>query len=304
MHFQDSISGQWASQAGLFIGRHAPRWAGYGVARIAANVIALRKPRVYRAVWANLRQIAGPQADDRTLRRMARRVFLHAGQTYYDFFHAIGQPPETLTQAVRIPESLIALLQSGAETGRGVLFLGIHMSNFDLGILALGAHGLSIQVLSLADPAPGFRFFNRLRSTAGLEITPITPQSLRAAVRRLKSGGTVSTGFDRPVASDPDDRQDRELVELFGRPAPLPLGPVRLALMTGATVVVGCCQYRHHKGYVLEFTGPIEMARTGDRRQDILANTRQLAVVLEGYVRAQPEQWLMFHPFWPESPAD
>ena len=65
--------------------------------------------------------------------------------------------------------------------------------------------------------------------------------------------------------------------------------------------VVGSCRYDPDEGYVLEITGPIEMVRTGDRRQDILANTRRLAVIMEGYVRAHPEQWMMFHPLWPES---
>jgi lauroyl/myristoyl acyltransferase len=40
------------------------------------------------------------------------------------------------------------------------------------------------------------------------------------------------------------------------------------------------------------------MVRTGDRQQDTITNTRRLAVVVEGYVRAHPEQWMMFHPVW------
>ena len=365
MRLQDLTSGQWATQAGFWIGQHAPRWIGHGIAWLAARVIALRKPAIYWTVRANLRQVLGLQADERTLHRMASQVFLHTGRAYYDFFHAIGQPQEVLARAVRVPEQLVALLRSGTTTGRGVLFLGIHLSNFDLGILALGARGLSIQVLSLADPTPGFRFQNRLRATAGFEITPITPESLRAAVRRLKGGGTVSTGLDRPVpvsskeatkvattnvghacsatnvghacsvteatkvattnvghacsatnvghacsvteatkvaTTKEKDAEDRAQVEFFGRPAYLPLGPVRIALMAQATVVVGCCHYCRQEGYVMEFTGPIEMVRSGDRQQDILANARRLASILEGYVRAHPEQWLMFHPFWPTNP--
>jgi lauroyl/myristoyl acyltransferase len=46
------------------------------------------------------------------------------------------------------------------------------------------------------------------------------------------------------------------------------------------------------------------MIRTGDRRQDVLTNTRRLAVIQEEKIRAHPEQWLMFHPFWPELPPN
>lgn len=293
MRLQDFTNSKPVMTLGLFLARHAPRRVGHGLARIAANVIARRKPELYWTVRANLRQVVGPAVDDSALRGMARQVFEHAGQTYYDFFHAIGQPPQVLIEAVRIPESLLEQIRSEMARGQGVLILGAHMSNFDLLFLALGAHRLPIQILSLADPQAGFHIQNRLRHEAGLEITPITPESLRAAIRRLKSGGLVLTGADRPIP------QDRELVEFFGRPAYLPVGPARLAMMTGATVVVGACRYDPDKGYVLDATWPVEMARTGDRRQDTLINTRRIAAVVEGYVRAHPEQWMMFHPFWP-----
>ena len=297
MRLQDLTSSKPVTQLGLFIGQHTPRRAGCGLARVVASIIARRKPEIYWTVRANLRQIVGPEVDDVALHRMVRQVFFHAGQTYYDFFHAIGQPPEVLVEAVRDSEFLVEQMRSEMARGQGVLVLATHMSNFDLAGLAVGTHSLPILGLSLADPGAGFRVLNRLRAMGSVEVMPITPQSLRVAIRRLKSGGIVLTGVDRPIP------QDRELIEFFGRPAYLPVGPARMALMTGATVFMASCCYDSDGGYVLEVAGPIEMVRTGDRRQDTLTNTRRLAVVLEGHVRAHPEQWMMFHPFWPESPA-
>jgi lauroyl/myristoyl acyltransferase len=293
MRLQDFISSKPMTQLGIVIGQHTPRWVGYGLARIAAGVIARRKPEVYWTVHANLRQILGPAADDVTLHRMTYQVFFHAGQTYYDFFHLIGQPKEVLAEAVRIPEEIVAFVRSETARGRGVLVLAAHISNFDLLGLSIGAQGLPIQMLSLANPQAGFHLLNYLRAKAGFEVTPITPQSLRAAIRRLKSGGIVLTGVDRPIP------EDRELVEFFGRPAFLPVGPVRLALMTGALVIMGSCYYEPGKGYGLKVTEPFEMIRAGDRKRDLMTNVRRVADVLEEHVRARPEQWMMFHPFWP-----
>ncbi len=305
MRFQDFISSKPMTRLGIVIGRHMPRRVGYGLARIAAGIIAGRKPEVYWTVRANLRQILGPEADDVTLHRMTHQVFFHAGQTYYDFFHAIGQPKEVVAGAVRIPDEFVPFLRSEMARGQGVLILGTHMSNFDLLGLSMGTRGLPIQMLSLADPQAGFHLLNYLRATAGFEVTPITPQSLRAAIRRLKSGGVVLTGVDRPIPEDRElglssRRRIETLVEFFGRPAYLPVGPVRLALMTGALVIMGSCYYEPDKGYALEVTGPLEMIRTGDRRRDIMTNVRRLADILEQHVRARPEQWMMFHPVWPE----
>lgn len=295
MRFQDLTSSKMMTRIGIFIGQHVPRWLGYGLARVISGIIARQKPQIYWTVRANLRQILGSEADDATLHEMTRHVFFHAGQTYYDFFHVIGRPPEVHAKMIHVPESLVDHIRSEMSKGNGVLLLGMHMSNFDLVLLAFGAYGFSVQVLTVSDPVPGFHVLNRLRAKAGFEVTPITRESLRTAVRRLKGGGLVLTAGDRPIP------EDRALISFFGRPAYLPLGPVRLAMMSEATILMGGCHYDPQQGYVLEVTGPIELVRTGNWRKDMVDNASRLAAILEGYVRAHPEQWMMFYPLWPGS---
>jgi lauroyl/myristoyl acyltransferase len=72
-------------------------------------------------------------------------------------------------------------------------------------------------------------------------------------------------------------------------------------MMSEAKILMGGCHYDPQQGYVLEITGPIELVRTGNWRKDMIDNASRLAVILEGYVRAHPEQWMMFYPLWPES---
>lgn len=292
MRFQEWTSGRRAVEMGLWIGQNTPRWVGYGISRLVADGVCRWKPEVYWTVRDNLVQVLGPETGEAALQRTVHGVFEHAGQTYYDFFRAIGQPREVLARSVRVNPTLVRYVRSETASGRGVLLLGVHMSNFDLGLLALGANGLPAHILSLGEPGDGFALLNDLRVMNGLEVTPITPQTLRAAIARLRSGGMVMTGADRPV---PDECGS---VPFFGRPSRLPLGLARLALMTDATVLMGACYRDPHEGYILDVTGPIEMVRTGRRRADILASTRRLAEVMEVYIRAHPEQWLMFHPLW------
>jgi KDO2-lipid IV(A) lauroyltransferase len=266
---------------------------GYGLSRVVSKVVGRRKPANYWTVWDNLRQVLGPEADDATLHEMVREVFCHAGQVYYEFYHASGLTREELSTAAQVPAAMLDLLKTEVERGRGAVVLGLHMSSFDLSMMAIGAHGVPIQALTLADPGPGFQIQNRLRARAGIEVTPISSESLRLAIRRLKSGWTVFTGGDRPVHGE------QALIEFFGRPSYLPVGPVRLATIAGAPVVVASCHHDPATGYAVEFTGPIEISRTGDRRRDILSNARRVASVIEAYVGAHPEQWLMFHRLWP-----
>jgi lauroyl/myristoyl acyltransferase len=293
MRLQELSSSRLVTQMGILVARHTPRRVGYPLADILGSLIVRRRPRMYQTVCDNLCQILGPGARSDTLHVMARSVFCHALQTYYDFFRAVGQPEEVIAKALRMPDAVIARMRRARAEGRGVLLLGTHMSNFDLAIIGIRAQGFPIQILSLANPRPGFHVLNELRARSGCEVTPITSESLRAAIRRLRGAGMVITGLDRPVP------RDGELVECFGRRSYLPLGPVRLALAADAAVFVASCYYESDEGYRVEIAGPIEMVRSGDRQRDMLANARRLAAVLEEQIRVRPEQWMMFHPLWP-----
>jgi phosphatidylinositol dimannoside acyltransferase len=295
MGLQDVTSSRLAVRVGLMLGRYLPPRAGQGLVRFIARAIATFKPVIYHTVRANLRQVVGADAGPAQLDNLTYRLFLHAGQTTYDFFRALDLPADQLARKVPVPGWFLEQVRLETARGRGVLLLGLHMSNFDLGILCLGANNLSMQVLSLANPPTGFLVFNQLRAKTGLELTPITPQSLRAAVRRLRRGGIVLTGADRPIP------EDQELIPFFGRPAYLPVGPVRLALLTEALVFLGGCRYDPDQGYQTIIRGPLEMVRSGDREADVVANTCRLAAVMEEEVGRGPEQWLMFHPLWPDN---
>jgi len=40
---------------------------------------------------------------------------------------------------------------------------------------------------------------------------------------------------------------------------------------------------------------PIEMMETGDAARDVVASMTRVNAVLEGWIRARPEQWLWVH---------
>lgn len=293
MRLQEFTSSRPVTQLGLFLARVLPPRAAGRLAAFIARQVGARRPEVYRIVRQNLAAVVGPAATEQALDALATSVFRNAVLAHYDFFRAQGDSIDALAAQMPIPrpsmEALIALQRSG----RGALLLGMHMGNFDLGILTFAAHGLPVQALSIADPPPGFQLFNALRTRASFEITPIAPDTLRQAVRRLRRGGIVLTGVDWPVVAD------GVLVPFCGRPAYLPLGPARLARMTGAAVFLAACHREPGNGYVVDVLGPLDLQRSKDREADLLANTTLFATFMEQQVRRYPDQWLMFHPFWP-----
>ena len=160
-------------------------------------------------------------------------------------------------------------------------------------MLAVAAQGMEIQALGLAElPAGGFDLMNKMRARTGIRFTPISMPALREAISRLRAGGIVVTGVDRPVGDE------GPLVEFFGRPAPLPTGHVRLALKTDAVILVVSARRDPEKGIVVHLSTPLEMIRTGDATEDLQVNLRRVTAMLEQAIRVNPGQWGMFVPVW------
>jgi lauroyl/myristoyl acyltransferase len=300
---QRLLSGHLVTGAGMFFSKHLPPSVGYAIGGLIAGLINWLKPDVYWIVHANLRQVVGPQVDERELHRLVRQVFRNNARNDYDLWHLVSQRQEVLRAAVYFPPDAWLYLEQARQRGKGTIIVGTHTGNFDLGILALAAHGLEIQVLGLAaPPAGGFDLMDRMRARAGVRLTSISVQALREAIGRLRAGGVVLTGVDRPVgdaAPSPLSGGSRRGVEFFGRPAPLPTGHVRLALKTDAAILVAGPYRDPRGGNTVCFSPPLEMIRTGDPREDLRVNLRRVTAWLEEFIRAHPEQWAMFVPVWP-----
>jgi Kdo2-lipid IVA lauroyltransferase/acyltransferase len=52
----------------------------------------------------------------------------------------------------------------------------------------------------------------------------------------------------------------------------------------------------------LRFDPAVNLVRTGDDDEDIVANTQVFAKITEDYVRRYPDQWLWVHRRWKTRP--
>ncbi len=297
MNLQDFTNSRLGILTALLIAR-LPEPLGRRMADwLAAQVARRRESALVRAIRLNQWVVGGLSASAEALDQAAQRVMQHAGRALYDFYHLFPFP-KVLTRRLRLTPNARTLIERSQRWDGGGVVVGPHLSNFDLAMQAAGYHGIDVQVLSYADPTGGYRWQNRIRERAGLHMTPITPRALLQAVERLRKGGFVLTGVDRPVPGK------LETLTFFGHPAPLPVGHVRLAMDAGAPVYVIACQMLEDGSYVLHASKPIPMQDYGNRKESIRRNAETVLEVLESYIRRAPEQWLMYYPVWPHLAAE
>jgi KDO2-lipid IV(A) lauroyltransferase len=138
------------------------------------------------------------------------------------------------------------------------------------------------------------RIYDRLRGDRGLiTIYRGAPGAAAALLRTLRRGHVLGIPMD--LAS----RVPSIEVPFLGHPAPTPVGPARLALRTGAAVVVGVPAPDGDGGLVLAVTrvDTADLDGSTDEQRERLVSTR-INEVLSAHIRALPEAWLWMHPRW------
>jgi lauroyl/myristoyl acyltransferase len=295
MNFQQLVTTEFGTRAWLALGALPPR-QGYALARWLTRQLYRRKRGfVYRVLYDNQRHVLGPGATQEQVDLAVAAVLKHAGIANYDMIRTVRQGEQAILKSIELGDELWPNFNAALSAGRGVVICAAHLSNFNLGFLSFASQGnTTIQTLSAAAPAGGFDVVRDLRNRGMIEDTSIDAASLKKAMTRLKSGGMVLTGADWPT---PDAN---DCLSFFGEPSLLPNGYVRLALTTGALLLPLAARWTPERGYYVMTCPALEVVRTGDREKDIRVNAQRVLAIIEQWIRETPEQWLMYHPVWPE----
>ena len=281
---------------GVTISRLLPKVVVHGIVRVISRWMAWRRTELFTNCRNNQRRLV-PGASEAELDRLAQQAIYHAGVVYRDMFRLSQSDYQHDRVPISMDQDAWRRVLEAVRDDRGTVLVGPHTSNYDLAAYWIASHGVSMQALSLPDPNQGTRVVNALRRRRGVDMTPLEVGSLRQALQRLRKGGVVLTGVDRPVSSaDP-------LIPFFGEPARIPSGPARLALQSNSRVVVACCHMEPDGGYRMDLD-LLEMESTGNRKADVMHNTKRIMVVIEDMIRQIPEQWLMFVPVWDSPPCE
>jgi lauroyl/myristoyl acyltransferase len=279
-----------------WLSKTLPPMLGMVVVWMVTAVMILIKPPVYQAVLKNLQHVFPPDTPSTQVRRAVWRLLFYRTKGYYDFFHNMGRKISVtdLSPRVRFAPMVQRYIDEAMYSGRGLLIIGTHTSNYDMCGCAMAEYlPVPPLVLSIADPAPGLQFINDVRNRARGTIAPVTSESLRDAMQVLQKGGIVMTGVDRPLD------EGNEPVTFLGATAMLPTGYIRIPLITDCLVMTVACRYDGTSYYIVA-NPPIEMERTGNRRQDIAVNRQRILAEVEEFVLESPEEWMIFVPVWPK----
>ncbi len=278
----------------LGLGKLIPPSLGYRLADWAAKKISSQKDsQMVRSLRANQWIVSGKKLNAEELDAQVLNTFRHIAHVQYDLYHNLDNHQATLKRMILSPK-LKELLKSRMGGSEGTLILAPHLSNFDLAGRAMALNGFNkIFALTYPQPSGGYQWQNHLREEIGINLAPMSTESMRQAKALLKEGGLVISGVERPLP------ESKYYPKFFDYPAPLPVFYVRLALQTDSAVVVVACVGTPEENYSLECSDLIYLQPYDDPMKEIESNAETVLKVAETFIRAHPEQWAMAYPVWP-----
>ena len=295
MNYTDSTSQTLGTALILALSQGLPPFIGYSVAAAISFMIGNRSlSPTFHAIKQNQWVAHDGKLTQRQMRQAIRKVYQHQGRALYNFYHNLDRP-EAMSRMTRLTPSFQTMMDEcmSGKLKQGTLMLMPHLSGFNMSGLCVAQQGFKFMTLALPDPNRGYAWQNKIRNDRGMEVYPMTMESTQLARQRLQQGGTVLTGVDRPIESS------NYMPCFFGRPAPLPVAYVKLAIKTGARVfAIGFQTLRDHT-CVVDASPQIEMEHIQDPHEELIFNAEKILKVIEQFIRIDPSQWMMFLPVWP-----
>jgi KDO2-lipid IV(A) lauroyltransferase len=186
---------------------------------------------------------------------------------------------------------------------RGVLFASAHLGPWEKVAGSLVRHGFALTTVARESYDPRFlKLYDGLRACVGVRsIYRGHPSAPLQIVRALKRGGLLG------IPMDLRSRVSSIEVPFLGVPASTAVGPARIALRTGARVVVGTAVPSADRGTLggSASSPPLSLRVTHIPTDDLEAGdagelelTRRLNLELSARIRELPEAWVWMHPRW------
>ena len=256
-----------------------PRDARLGLARRVGLLASRVMPAERAVVGKTLGLVTG--ATGRRLEEITAQVFGEFAMCFSDLL----QPPGRLLAHVGTPTGVEHLRRLEGP----VISLTAHVGNWDLAGRLLARHSARpTHVVVAVEEAPTLERWLR-RDGDGLRFVPrVHPTVSLTLLAALRRGEAVALQGDRALGNRGDVS-----VPFFGRPAPFPVGPFRLAGAAGVPVLPAFCTLAPDRRYAVTILEPLAVTRGGE--EDAL---RAWVAALERVVRERPTQWFNFFDIW------
>lgn len=287
----------WLWRIAAALAQRLPTWVLYPVATALGDAAYSVWGTKRRIAQQNFSHVLGRPAGDREVDRVARRSFRNFAKYLVEIMRFPKIHPGELERIVAVEGW--EHLRTALERGRGLIFVSIHLGNFELGGARIADE---IPLNIVADDLANQRLMdlliqNRAHKNINIHSPSGAARKVLQALRRNEMVGLMMDLGPRAFAFD------NVRAEFFGTATAFPAVAANLARVSGAPIVVAAVAREPNNTFRGIAGAPIYVERTRDGAQEAKRVTEAIARELEAFVRRWPEQWYIFRPMWTDAPT-
>jgi KDO2-lipid IV(A) lauroyltransferase len=255
--------------------------------------LGYRPLRIRRAVVEDHLHHAFPERSTDWIAATAEAAYAHLGRELMAMLRLSRLTAEDITARVRHEVGLDAF-HKAYERGHGIVLVGGHFGNWEIGAASLAARGYPVDAIYQPQRNPLFdAAMVEVRRRLGLNLIPRSTAS-KVALQRLREGRVVA------FVADQNAGRSGVFVPFFGRLASTHRGAALMAVRSGAPLFFGA-PIRRGEHY-LAITQEIATPRADELGEVVHRLTADYTACLENLVRQWPEQYFWHHRRWKTRP--
>lgn len=248
-----------------------------------------------RKTISNLTIAYGEEKSEEEIYSMAKEVFMNFGRAAAELAIKMDlEDKEKYFSNVEIEGKEHS--EAAYARGKGIVNLVPHLGCWEALPKAYTLLGLAAgSVVQTLKNEKLNNWIVKNREFKGFKVLP-RGSSYKTILQFLKQNNSLG------MLIDVDTNVKSVFVDFYGKPAYTPIGAAMLALDSEATVLLST--YIRTKGnrYKIIYRPPLEVTRTGDRKEDLRINTERYHKEVEELVRMYPTQWTWMHDRWKTTP--
>ena len=247
----------------------------------------------HRIGRANLRA-AFPDKDDAWIEATLRDAWDNLGRVVGEYVHLVRlwdyDPAHPNSGRIRTDSA--PMFELLLNDGKPALCFAAHLGNWELPAVAAAAHGLpSAVVYRMPNNKAVAREITRIRA-------PLMGRLIRTrAQAALEMAGALDAGEHLGMLVDQHFSRGID-VTFFGRRCKANPTIARLARRFNCPVVGVHVVRRPERQFEIIAEGPFDLPKDAAGEVDVAATTQMITTIVEGWIRANPGQWLWFHRRW------
>jgi len=243
----------------------------------------------------HLTMVYGAEKSSREIYQMAKAVFLNLGRNMVDAFRIPLYNDRNIDSFVNATG--LKSLNQALQNGKGVLALTGHIGNWELmgSYLAIKGYPVNVVGAPIYDSRLDKLVVNN-RLQGGLKYIA-RGSATREIIRALRRNEIVGLLIDQDTK-----HVDGVFVDFLGKKAYTPVGPVILAMKTGAAVVPMAIHIKNDNTHFIQIDKELDLKLTNDQNYDRIQNTQICSNAIERFIKSHPAQWVWMHQRWKTKP--